>query len=158
MYGSVNSCITQYLFVQVLSITFGCPFCRSISLQMWHNLLIKVREGGDFQTVGDSRPRPQLSLSRSSFANNVTASESSKVGYACALTINWKNCYRSEYEGCDMLCPELKDWKSPPLPYITLNVYRISHVTPQMYQYCIYHCSDLTAEMDFYCHSNLCTW
>ena len=42
----------------------------------------------DFWTQDFQTP-PQLSLSSSCFANNGAALESSKVGYACALSMNW---------------------------------------------------------------------
>ena len=50
------------------------------------------------------------------FANNSTALQSSKVGHAYVLTINWK---RSEWEGREMPRPKLP--YCPEIPYLAGN-------------------------------------
>ena len=53
--------------------------------------LVKVTEGVSGQQ-GVSGHGPSFRSLGAVFANNCTALESSKVGYACALTTIWKNC------------------------------------------------------------------
>ena len=54
-------------------------------------VLIKVTEGVSGQQ-GISGHGPSFRAQGAVFANNCTALESLKVGYACALTIIQKNC------------------------------------------------------------------
>ena len=54
-------------------------------------VLIKVTEGVSGQQ-GISGHGPSFRSQGAVFANNCTALESSKVGYACTLTIIQKNC------------------------------------------------------------------
>ena len=78
----------RFRFVSFRFVSFPVPAfitCRAIeglpigSAKILRVAIVKVRTARDFRT------RPQLSLSRSSFANNCTALESWKVGHACAL-------------------------------------------------------------------------
>ena len=58
---------------------------------MYWYVLTKVAEGVSGQQ-GNSGHGPSFCSLGAVFANNCTALESSKVGYACTLTIILKNC------------------------------------------------------------------